>query len=597
MSKIMGMMAKNIKLLLRSRSSALIIILGPLLIILLVGVAFNTTGQGSINVGVYSDRYSGVSNSFVDALKDQKFNIVKYNSKNLCVEAIKQGTMHACVIFPADLEIRNDRQSEIELQIDYTKVNLAYAIQDAISSKVEVKSTQISKDLTQVIINKLQETQNEMTASTPFMVSLSTDNSAVNESSGKIETTLKNLNLDFNVPDYGSGDLDSAVGDIGNVISGLQNSSQASIKATITSIDQVKSSLSGLKSGNISSDKKQAIDGIIASLGTLQATLSSTSSLMSSNFSSAQQSASGLQQKINGLVGSVNANLADVRAKFDNAKKANVDVGSQISLLQKTLSENAATISKIQSSRQKIVGNIQSTEVTNVNTIVNPIKITRSNVVSEKTNLNLLLPSLIIMVIMFISILISSTIIVTEKTSQAHFRNFMSPTSDIMFMIGNFISSFFILILQSIIIIAISSIFFGVSIASSFFGIFFITLLAIFLFIIVGMLIGFIFNSEETATLAAISISSIMLFLSGVFIPLESMPPTVQSLVSFNPFVIFGDMLRKTMIFNTGLLESLSGIWTIIAMAVILMFANYFVQKFMHRHFLHRYSMHFFKKK
>ena len=79
---ILAIIKKNFKLLIRSRSSALVVILGPLLIVLLMGVAFNSSGLYNINVGVYSKAYSALSDDLITKLKDDRFSVFKYESED-----------------------------------------------------------------------------------------------------------------------------------------------------------------------------------------------------------------------------------------------------------------------------------------------------------------------------------------------------------------------------------------------------------------------------------------------------------------------------------------------------------------------------------
>ena len=83
-----------------------------------------------------------------------------------------------------------------------------------------------------------------------------------------------------------------------------------------------------------------------------------------------------------------------------------------------------------------------------------------------------------------------------------------------------------------------------------------LTLLALLListvFILLGMLIGYIFKSEETATLGAISIASIFLFFSNAILPIESLPGYIRKLANFNPFIIGEWIIRKLILLQGG---------------------------------------------
>ena len=71
MHPLFTIISKNLKLLIRSKSYALIIILVPLLVIFLFVKAFDNIVKCSINIGTYSSSYSDLSESFIEKLKEQ----------------------------------------------------------------------------------------------------------------------------------------------------------------------------------------------------------------------------------------------------------------------------------------------------------------------------------------------------------------------------------------------------------------------------------------------------------------------------------------------------------------------------------------------
>jgi hypothetical protein len=103
--KLLKVIQKNFKLIIRSRTSALIIIFGPLLITLLVGMAFNNAALYSINIGIYSPTYNDFVQSFIDRIEEAQFKIEQLESKDICIESIRQGTSNICMIFPEDFEV------------------------------------------------------------------------------------------------------------------------------------------------------------------------------------------------------------------------------------------------------------------------------------------------------------------------------------------------------------------------------------------------------------------------------------------------------------------------------------------------------------
>ena len=117
------------------------------------------------------------------------------------------------------------------------------------------------------------------------------------------------------------------------------------------------------------------------------------------------------------------------------------------------------------------------------------------------------------------------------------------------------------------------------------------------LFTFVGMIIGYWFTSEETATLAAISIGSIFLFLSNVILPLESMPAYIRNIAQFNPFVLGERLLRKTIFFGAQFSELVFELQWLGIYAAVIFILIWVSQKVSRRHFFHTVKLALHKKK
>src|SRR3989344_1145237 len=116
MNKLFEILRKNILLLVRSKTSALIVLLGPLVLILLISTAFNTTSLYDIKIGAYSDSYSSLSDSIMEQLNADEFKVEKLDSMDVCINSIKTNDIHVCAIFPSDLTIESEEN--IEFYVD-----------------------------------------------------------------------------------------------------------------------------------------------------------------------------------------------------------------------------------------------------------------------------------------------------------------------------------------------------------------------------------------------------------------------------------------------------------------------------------------------
>jgi len=225
----------------------------------------------------------------------------------------------------------------------------------------------------------------------------------------------------------------------------------------------------------------------------------------------------------------------------------------KLNVVSSDLGDSKGSINEIKRSLDGLKTNIDSVTGTSAETVVDPLKTHITPVVAEKTHLSFLFPTLIVLVVMLIAILLSSGLVVREKNSTAFFRNFITPTKDGIFILGHFLTNFLILSLQLTIIFVIASIFFKGALTDVLWKVALALVLIVSVFILIGMFIGYLFRSEETAMLGTVSVASIFLFFSSTILPLETLPGSLKKIADFNPFVLSEAVLKKIMLFKVSL--------------------------------------------
>ena len=80
MAKLIQVIKKNILLLVRGRSSAFVILFGPLFIILLIGLAFTTSPSQNLAVGYHALSETSLTDSFVENMESTGFVVEEYSS-------------------------------------------------------------------------------------------------------------------------------------------------------------------------------------------------------------------------------------------------------------------------------------------------------------------------------------------------------------------------------------------------------------------------------------------------------------------------------------------------------------------------------------
>lgn len=470
---------KNLKLLLRSKTSALVVILGPLFLILLVGAAFNTSNLYNIRIGAYSESYSTLTDSLVNQLSEKGFKTTKADSLDMCVEGVKRGEYHVCAVFPKDMNV-NQENNEIQFYVDNSRANLVWIILDSISEEISAKSEELSTQMTQRLLDALSNTEKELGDKGAIITTIASNNAQIKSTVEGVYSNLEGLDLKFNISEFNFSEIDEEADDL---------------------------------------EEK------------------------------CNMSFSDLNDLLTGFEGKVTALGEKLTAAADSTKNSKVDLISAKQVLVSDLSR----INNIKASIDKSLTDIASIEIKSARKIAVPVTTTIKPVTTEKTHLSYLFPTLLVIIVMFIGILVSSTTVIREKISPAYFRNFITRTNDLIFLIAHYLTNIFILTLQLGVIFGIAAFFFKDEIMGSLGNVTIALVVIATTFITMGMLIGYMFRTEETSSLAAISFASLFLFFSNLILPVESLPVYITEIVRYNPFMIAEDVIKKLFLFRTDL--------------------------------------------
>src|SRR3989338_677950 len=133
MRNILLLTKKNLSLLLRARASSLIIIFAPLLIMLLLGLTYDTTDKYALNIGITAPSYTDDINTFIALLQEKEFNVIKYEQNiESCIADIKSGLVHTCIGLPENLKVQENAPKTVTFYIDPSRVNLVDAITETV---------------------------------------------------------------------------------------------------------------------------------------------------------------------------------------------------------------------------------------------------------------------------------------------------------------------------------------------------------------------------------------------------------------------------------------------------------------------------------
>ncbi|NQW16753.1 MAG: ABC transporter permease [Chloroflexi bacterium] len=155
-------------------------------------------------------------------------------------------------------------------------------------------------------------------------------------------------------------------------------------------------------------------------------------------------------------------------------------------------------------------------------------------------------------------------------------RLFATPIGPRHFLVGQVITRLTISLIQAYILLITGALILGVSVGGSVAAWLSLTVLALLggaLFISMGLAISGWAKTEDTAAPLSNIIALPMMFMSGIFFPVDVLPEAMRSVVQFLPLTYLADGMREAALDGSSLLELGPellglGIWTAVIFAV-----------------------------
>ncbi|HLD01040.1 MAG TPA: ABC transporter permease [Candidatus Nanoarchaeia archaeon] len=521
MKKLISIISKNFKILLRSKASAFVVIAGPLLLIALISLALSNSQEYSISVGVVSLDKSELALQFTSQL-ERDHTILNYDSIEKCIENIKIGATNICVQLPEEFVIKEGKVNTIRFYVDQSRTNLVESVIGSVSSTIGAQSEEISLSLTQNLVDAVDA------ASSGSELEAQAINK-IRESLTIIQTSVNSLKTKGGEIDLikTKQDLETAMDLVKDI-----NASTGEIKeSTDLLLDDLDSLLDTLESDQAYQSKA----GLVRDDSEELAEISATETGIITN------STSGLEQNL-------------ILAK-DELSTADSKLGEINNLAGGLVSETETINSKvaeIESSIQSTKDKINSLQVKSASGIVNQFEVSVNPILSTSDKSIFMFPYFLTLAILFVGIMLSSTLVVMEKKSRAYFRTFTAPTNEAYHILGRYITNVIILFGQLIIILGASYFFIKIPLFENFGVTFAILVLSVSFFVFLGAAIGHLFNTQEGTTIASISIGTLFLFLSNLVLPVESFPPVARAIISASPYMLSSEMIKESLLFNVG---------------------------------------------
>ena len=555
---------KNLTLLLRAKTSALVVIFGPLLLMLVLGVSYNTSEPYQLTVGVHASGSGEDLQKFMDGLREEGFTVITYDqSIDACVQQMKLNIVHTCLNLPENFAVEGNTQKEITFYLDPSRIHLVAPIQNVLQKKFQLQVQQTSQQISQDLLSRLTVTKTTLSEKKSLLALAQEKNNFAANAAGTAQNTLAGLDVSVPENNYNT----SVVAALQTELSGAQ--------------EKISQASEVLEEANISGASKSDILSLLSGAG---AALTSAAVSVSGEENG---SSTGIASVISGL----ESDLQITKTKLTAAATAVAGSAEQLSSTTGALQESVSALEGMATAINEVQANLDAQKVTDPAVVAAPLVAKVEEVAPPKTHLSYLFPILLVVVVMFTSLLLGTTLVMMEKNSPAFLRNYFVPIKKITFVASTYLTTLIVLFVQISVILGISLVFMKetLPVVPSLFGLLFISG-SVFTFL--GMSIGYLFTSEETSVLASISTGSLLLFVSGAVLPVESISPVLQKIMAFSPFVLAEKLLRQVLVFKTSFADMGFDILVLAGYALILLLVILIAESLLHQHLAHRFMKH-----
>jgi ABC-2 type transport system permease protein len=204
--------------------------------------------------------------------------------------------------------------------------------------------------------------------------------------------------------------------------------------------------------------------------------------------------------------------------------------------------------------QQKVQMLNPTVNATNSLPIVKPFNIQTEGVVSGNPSyFDFIAPGIMAMTVMM-SVMTGLPVAISQEKEIGTMDGMMvAPINRLSIILGKTLGQTARGLIQGVIILVLAVGIFGVTIHGSILLVFALLLLGVFAFVGLGIVITSFTKDQETAQMLMMTLMFPMMFLSGVFFPIQQMPWYMQDISKFLPLTYASQALRKVMVLGAGI--------------------------------------------
>ncbi|MDO8459566.1 MAG: ABC transporter permease [Nanoarchaeota archaeon] len=558
MGKLITIVGKNIKVVSRSWMYVALLIFLPTFLVLATSLLLDSVNSKNVKIGLVDGPNS---DKISELIPDGKFE--RYGTFEQCENNLKSHKIPVCINPIEDLN-----GTTVNIYFDNSKLLISQYAKQYVSKKIveeqlvvfeltldEIlsKMDTLSSDV-ELAKNELEKSYQELIAQEETISTYQKNFSRTEQNFQQVYTDVKHYQplIEENIKT-----LKEVKKYLGDNLTEFNQQSQS----LRNQINLIKPILQNILPPNNYSEISNRLDSVTSTLNMIERDLNELNTklyydnpdLMLTDFNNAV------------------ATLDETKILFENLNK---EIEHGITLIEENKNRAQNILNDIESNKEeleKIRGEVRSTS--NYKIVLNDA------FEINETASYLFFPLLLILIIAFTSIILSNILVVEQTHRQSYVREIITPTKDSTFLLGDFIVSLSIVLIQVLILFVLGEIMFGLSIFSNFPYLFFVAILVSSVFVLIGMSIGYLVRSKNISILISTFTLLFLIIFSDLLIPRQLAGSFIRIITSINPFVIADKLFFNVMIFSEAAQYAILYIVLLAVFAIMAFFFAYLSKK------------------
>ena len=221
--------------------------------------------------------------------------------------------------------------------------------------------------------------------------------------------------------------------------------------------------------------------------------------------------------------------------------------------------------------QQKVMALSPSLSTSGALAVVQPLKVETQGIIPGSSNyFEFVAPGIMAMTVMMSVMTGLPGAISQEKEKGTMDGMMVAPINRLSIILGKTLAQTARGLLQGVILMVLAVVLFGVTIQGNILLVFGLLLLGVFSFVGLGIVLTSFTSDQQTATMLMTTLMFPMMFLSGVFFPIQQMPWYMQDIAKVLPLTYATDALRKVMVLGAAIPDITTDLTILIAFGVVM---------------------------